>query len=145
MALQKEVLKAALIAGFQAIEHDGTSNTERLCDAIANAIDVYIKTGEVTVEITGGVCTLKEDITPSSTTIETEDGGGINGFTTEGIAYVDLDSFTYTGISGNDFTGVSGLTYSHLAGEDINYTLEESICPATSSPHIPCQSTGVIR
>ena len=80
-----------------------------------------------TITNTGpSLCTLKEDITPSSTTIETEDGGGINGFTTEGIAYVDLDSFTYTGISGNDFTGVSGLTYSHLAGEDINYTLEES-------------------
>lgn len=73
MALQKEVLKAALIAGFQAIEHDGTPSTEQLCEAIANAIDDYIQSGEVTVTITGGVC------------------------------------------------------------------------PATSSPHIPCQSTGVIR
>ena len=63
MALQKEVLKAALIAGFQAIEHDGTSNTERLCDAIANAIDVYIKTGEVTVvQADGGSFDIDDDV-----------------------------------------------------------------------------------
>ncbi len=46
------------------------------------------------------------------------------GFATSGTAYIDEDSFTYTGITDTRFTGVQGLSSNHLIGDRVSQEIE---------------------
>ena len=81
----------------------------------------YAKVSGVT-NVAGAVATLAENIQSTATVIEVEDDNSILSFKDSGVAYIDGDSFTYTGKSGNTFTGVTGLENSHGAGEEITYS-----------------------
>jgi hypothetical protein len=65
---------------------------------------------------------LLYDVTSGDTEVYLEDDGSISSFADTGVAYIDEDSFSYTGITDNYFTGVTGLENSHAAGDEVTYT-----------------------
>lgn len=84
-------------------------------------VNNYSRVSEVTNEA-GAKATLAKNIQPTAVEIEVEDDNSIISFKDSGVAYIDGDSFTYTGITGNKFTGVTGLENAHAAGEEITYS-----------------------
>lgn len=54
--LDKGALKAALEAGFRNVT-PGEDSVSSLVSAMADAIEVYVKSGKVTVNSTTGMCT----------------------------------------------------------------------------------------
>ncbi len=81
----------------------------------------YAKVTGVT-NVAGAVATLAKAVQSTATVIEVEDDNSILSFKDSGVAYIDEDSFTYTGKSGNTFTGVTGLENSHGVGDEITYS-----------------------
>lgn len=67
---------------------------------------------------------LLDDVSAGATTIELEDDGSIDSFASSGIAYIEDDSFSYTGKTGSSFTGVVGLAYPHAAGTTVRYAYD---------------------
>jgi len=65
---------------------------------------------------------LLSDTDVGASTVALVDDGSIDGFLDSGVAYIDEDSFTYTGKSGNTFTGCSGLENPHVAEEVVTYS-----------------------
>ena len=65
---------------------------------------------------------LVRGIPVTSVEIEVVDDGSISSFRDSGVAYIDSDSFTYTGITGNKFTGVTGLENVHAREEEVTYS-----------------------